>query len=71
MWVHSLKFQSLALPNGLIANLSGPYEGKHHDSTTVYESNLLNNLRQVTWFINTLYTYGNPVYPLNIHHQAS
>ena len=26
--VHALKFQRLALPNGLGVNLSGPYEGK-------------------------------------------
>ena len=28
---HALKFHSLALPNGLIANVSGPFEGKRHD----------------------------------------
>jgi hypothetical protein len=31
--VHAIKFQSLVLPNGLIANLNGPYEGRRHDST--------------------------------------
>ena len=30
--VHSIKFQSLALPKDLIGNLSGPYEGRRHDS---------------------------------------
>ena len=30
--VHSIKFQSIATPNGLIANLNGPVEGKTHDS---------------------------------------
>ena len=25
--VHALKFQTIALPNGLIASLQGPYEG--------------------------------------------
>ena len=30
--VHSLKFQSVALPNGLIANLYHPFEGRHHDA---------------------------------------
>ena len=26
--VHALKFQNVTLPNGMIANLSGPYEGR-------------------------------------------
>ena len=30
--VHSIKFQFIATPNGLIANLYGPVEGKRHDS---------------------------------------
>ena len=29
---HGLKFQSVMTPNGLIASLSGPYEGKRHDA---------------------------------------
>ena len=47
--VHSMKFQSLALPNGLIGNLSGPYEGRRHDSTMLHESSLLNDLRCFAW----------------------
>ena len=31
--IHSIKFQSVVIPNGLIANLHGPFEGKRHDST--------------------------------------
>ncbi len=34
--VHSMKFQSVVIPNGLIANLAGPFEGKRHDSTMLY-----------------------------------
>ena len=30
--VHALKFQSVTVPNGLIANLSGPVEGLRHDA---------------------------------------
>lgn len=26
--VHAIKFQSVVIPNGLIANLSGPFEGR-------------------------------------------
>ena len=47
--VHSMKFQSLALPNGLIGNLSEPYEGRRHDSTMLHESSLLNDLRCFAW----------------------
>ena len=37
--VHGIKFQSVALPNGMIANLNGPYEGRKHYSTMLCESN--------------------------------
>ena len=30
--VHALKFQAVALPNGIIANLFGPVEGRRHDA---------------------------------------
>ena len=33
--VHSIKFQSVVAPNGLIANLYGPVEGKRHDSLQI------------------------------------
>ena len=39
--VHALKFQSLALPNGLIGNMYGPLEGKRHDCFLLRLSNLL------------------------------
>ena len=44
--VPGIKFQSLALPNGLIGNFSGPYVGKWHDSTMLHESRLLPNLQR-------------------------
>ena len=43
--VHALKLQNVTLPNGMIANLSGPYEGRRHDSFTLAESGLLNQLQ--------------------------
>ena len=43
---HDIKFQSLALPNGLIGNLSGPYVGKRDDSTMSHKSGLLSNLQR-------------------------
>ena len=30
--IHALKLQSVALPNGLIANLNGPYEDQKHNA---------------------------------------
>ena len=69
--VHSIKFQSLALPNDLIENLSGPYEGRRHDSTMLHESSLLNDLRRFAWYNNQpLCIYGDPAYQLSVHLQA-
>ena len=44
----------MALPNGLIGNLSGPYEGRSHDNIMLHESSLLNDLRRFTWYNNQL-----------------
>ena len=68
--VHSVKFQSVVIPNGLIANLSGPFEGKRHDSTMLYESGLLNDLRCVAVYNGEpLCICGDPAYPFGIHLQ--
>jgi len=40
--VHSIKFQSIATPNGLIANLHGALEGKRHDTSMLAQSRVLN-----------------------------
>ena len=37
---HSLKYQSLILPNGIIAHFYGPVEGRRHDSGVYFESGL-------------------------------
>ena len=41
-----IKFQSVVAPNGVIANLFGPVEGKRHDSGMLADSGLLNQLQQ-------------------------
>ena len=51
--VHALKFQSVAVPNGLVANLYGPVEGKRHGSTMLAESGLYNQLQQHASFYNS------------------
>lgn len=70
--VHSLKYQSVVAPNGLIANLFGPIEGCRHDSGMLRESNLLNLLERYSHDHNgnILCLYGDPAYPLREHLQA-
>ena len=69
--VHAIKFQNVVIPNGLIANLAGPYEGRRHDCTILQESGLLQNLRRVAHHDGQpLCLYGDPAYPLNVHLQA-
>jgi len=64
--VHSLKFQSVVAPNGLISNLYGAVEGRRHDSGMLGDSNLLTLLQQhaVGPENNILCLYGDPAYPL-------
>lgn len=64
--VHALKFQSVAIPNGLIANLYGPVEGCRHDAGMLKDSGLLEILERQA--LNPrgdiLCIYGDPAYPL-------
>ena len=64
--VHSIKFQSVVAPNGLIANLYGPVEGRRHDSGMLGDSGLLGKLQQHSFgpMNNILCIYGDPAYPL-------
>ena len=63
--LHTIKFQTVVIPNGLIANLSGPYEGKRHDSLMRNQSGLLNDLRREAFYNGEpLCLYGHPAYPL-------
>ena len=64
--VHAIKFQSVATPNGLVANLFGPVEGRRHDSFMLASSGLLPSLTQHARDQNgnILCIYGDPAYPL-------
>ena len=64
--LHAIKFQSVVAPNGLIANLYGPVEGRRHDSFLLAESDLLNQLMLHSRGPqgNVLCIYGDPAYPL-------
>lgn len=64
--VHGLKFQAVSLPNGLIANLYGPVEGRRHDAFMLAESGLLSKLEEKNQGEETpLCIYGDPAYPLS------
>ena len=64
--VHALKFQSLVIPNGLIANLYGPLKGRRHDAGMLNESGLLRALQAHahTPTGQPLCIPGDPAYPL-------
>ena len=67
-----MKFQSIAAPNGLIANLYGPVEGRRHDSGMLAESGLVGDLQRHSFspLGEPLCVYGDPALPLNIHLQG-
>ena len=63
--VHALKFQAVAILNGL-TNLFGPIEGCRHDAGMLRESGLLGELKRVALDQagNIMCIYGDPAYPL-------
>ena len=69
--VQSLKFQSVVAPNGLIANLFGPVEGRRHDSAILAMSGLLEQLEQHSFTPDDqpLCIYGETAYPHRVHLQ--
>ena len=70
--VHAIKFQYAATPDGLVALLHGPYEGKRHDSGILRESGLLQHLQRhsVSPDGQVMCIYGDPTYPLRQQLQA-
>lgn len=44
--VHGIKFQSIVVPNGMIANLFGPIMGRRHDAYMLARSGVLDELQQ-------------------------
>ncbi|XP_078321381.1 uncharacterized protein LOC144621637 [Crassostrea virginica] len=67
--VHGLKFQSVVILNGLIANMYGPIEANRHDSAMLRISELLPKLEQrMTMPDGTVFSlYGDLAYPLRVH----
>ena len=70
--VHAIKFQSVVAPNGLIANLYGPVEGRRHDSGMLAMSGLLPELEQHSSSPDgqAVCIYGDPAYPHRLHLQC-
>ena len=56
--MHGIKFQSVVLPNGFIATLFGPVEGRT-------SARIIALLVCTGW--DTLCVYGDPAYPLLVH----
>lgn len=70
--VHSIKFQAVALPNGLVGNLFCPVEGRRHDSFMLATSGFLRELQKFSNCPVTglpLCVYGDPAYPIRAHLQ--
>ena len=70
--VHSIKFQAVALPNGLVGDLFGPVEGRRHDSFMLAASGFLRELQRFSNCPVTglpLCVYGDPAYPIRAHLQ--
>ncbi len=67
--VHALKYQSVVAPNGLIANLYGPVEGRRHDSRMLAMSGLLEKLQQHSYSPTgeVLCLFGDSAYPHRVH----
>ncbi len=62
---HVLKFQSIQVPNGLIAHMFGPVEGRRHDAAMLAESGILPAMEAlVDDDGEPFYVYGDPAYPL-------
>ena len=64
--MHALKYQAIATPNGLVANLYGPVEGRRHDSGMLVDSNVYQQLQNFARAPNgdELCIYGDLAYPL-------
>ena len=63
---HGLKYQSITTPNGIIANLFGPVEGRRHDRSMLVMTDMMLVLENFSIRPNgeRLCIYGDPAYPL-------
>eukprot|EP00794_Sanderia_malayensis_P013444 gene13444-biopygen10745 len=69
--LNAINFQSVATPDGLVASLHGPFEGRRHDSGMLRESGLQQLVQHsVSPDGDTMCIYGDPAYPLRPQLQA-
>ncbi|XP_078378299.1 uncharacterized protein LOC144661419 isoform X1 [Oculina patagonica] len=65
---HCIKFQSVQAPNGLIAHMFGPIEGRRHDAFMLGASGLATKLRRFQRPSGEPYViYGDPAYGLALN----
>jgi hypothetical protein len=63
--VHGLKFQGIAIPNGLIGYLWGPVLARRHDAFMLHESGLIEQLDALCTSLGSVVcVFGDPAYPL-------
>ena len=58
---HGLKFQSVVLPDGMVAQMFGPVEGRRHDVFLLNKSRLDQRMALLP---PTAYVYGDQAYPV-------
>ena len=64
---HSIKFQTIVCPDGIIAHCSYPMEGTRHDSALLRNSNIGDIIQNDHRFDGYL-IYGDPAYPQNLQY---
>lgn len=74
---HALKYQAVAIPNGMIAHLFGPWEGRNADPFLLTESRLIekcaeyanreNTDETMPWEDRCYQLFGDPAYGLSSH----
>jgi hypothetical protein len=68
---HGLKFESVTGMNGILWGLSGPWEGRHHDSWILRQSGTLATLLKLIDGMGQIFcVYGDSGYPLSLHLQV-
>ena len=67
--IHAIKFQSIVIPNGLIAHLYGPMEGRRHDCALLAASGLMAEMEHLPMdrLGRKFAVYGDPAYPIRTY----